>query len=105
MEVNLTKGNILKSLILFSIPIIIGNIFQQMYNILDTLIVGKLLGNIVLTAVGLSYALMVLISSIIIGFTMGAGVSFSHHYGAKDNEKLKKAIFNAFIFILVVSLV
>lgn len=105
MEVNLTKGNILKSLILFSIPIIIGNIFQQMYNIFDTLIVGKLLGNIVLTAVGLSYALMVLISSIIIGFTMGAGVSFSHHYGAKDNKKLKKAIFNAFIFILVVSLV
>lgn len=76
MEVNLTKGNILKSLILFSIPIIIGNIFQQMYNIFDTLIVGKLLGNIALTAVGLSYALMVLISSIIIVFTMGAGYLF-----------------------------
>ena len=83
MEVNLTKGNILKSLILFSIPIIIGNIFQQMYNIFDTLIVGKLLGNIALTAVGSSYTLMVLISSIIIGFTMGAGVSFSHHYELK----------------------
>ncbi|MGY3776384.1 MATE family efflux transporter [Helcococcus sueciensis] len=105
MEVNLTKGNILKSLILFSIPIIIGNIFQQMYNIFDTLIVGKLLGNIALTAVGSSYALMVLISSIIIGFTMGASVSFSHYYGANSHDKLKSAIFNSFIFVLVVSLV
>lgn len=105
MEINLTKGNILKSLILFSIPIIIGNIFQQMYNIFDTLIVGKLLGNIALTAVGSSYALMVLISSIIIGFTMGASVSFSNYYGANSHDKLKSAIFNSFIFILVVSLV
>ena len=105
METNLTKGNILKSLILFSIPIIIGNIFQQMYNIFDTLIVGKLLGNIALTAVGSSYALMVLISSIITGFTMGASVSFSRYYGANSHDKLKSAIFNSFIFILVVSLV
>lgn len=84
MEVNLTKGNILKSLIIFSIPIIIGNIFQQMYNVVDTLIVGQFLGNVALTSVGSSYALMVLLSSIIIGFTMGASVVFSHYYGAND---------------------
>lgn len=89
MEVNLTKGNILKSLLIFSIPIIIGNIFQQMYNIFDTLIVGKLLGSVALTAVGSSYAFMVLLSSIIIGFTMGASVVFSHYYGAKAIKKLK----------------
>lgn len=105
MEVNLTKGNILKSLILFSIPIIIGNIFQQMYNVVDTLIVGQFLGNVALTAVGSSYALMVLLSSIIIGFTMGASVVFSHYYGANDINKLKVAIFNAFIFILTIAVV
>lgn len=77
MEVNLTKGNILKSLILFSIPIIIGDIFQQMYNVVDTLIVGQILGNVALAAVGSSYALMVLLSSIIIGFTMGKRGVFS----------------------------
>ncbi|WP_103981928.1 MATE family efflux transporter [Helcococcus massiliensis] len=105
MEVNLTKGNILKSLILFSIPIIIGNIFQQMYNVVDTLIVGQFLGNVALTAVGSSYALMVLLSSIIIGFTMGASVVFSHYFGANDTNKLKVAIFNAFIFILAIAVV
>lgn len=105
MEVNLTKGNILKSLIIFSIPIIIGNIFQQMYNVVDTLIVGQFLGNVALTSVGSSYALMVLLSSIIIGFTMGASVVFSHYYGANDINKLKVAIFNAFIFILAIAVV
>lgn len=104
MEINLTKGNILKSLIIFSIPIIIGNIFQQMYNIFDTLIVGQLLGSVALTAVGSSYALMVLLSSIIIGFTMGAGIVFSHFYGANRIDKFKIAISNAFIFILFISI-
>lgn len=105
MEIDLKKGNILKSLIFFATPIIIGNIFQQMYNIFDTLIVGKLLGNVALTAVGSSYALMVLLSSIIIGFTMGASVVFSHFHGANLNDKFKIAISNAFLFILTISII
>lgn len=76
-----------------------------MYNIFDTLIVGKLLGNVALTAVGSSYAFMVLLSSIIIGFTMVASVVFSHYYGSKAINKLKIAIFNAFIFILAIAIV
>lgn len=103
MEYQLTTGKIGRSLILFSLPMILGNLLQQLYNVADTLIVGKTIGSTALSAVGSSYALMVLLTSIILGLCMGSGVVFAHLFGAKRMDDMKTSIWNAFVFILLVS--
>lgn len=104
-EINLTKGPITRSLILFSIPMILGNLLQQLYNIVDTLIVGRTIGATALSAVGSSYALMTLLTSIILGLCMGSGVVFAQYYGANENKKLLNSIYNAFIFIMLATVI
>lgn len=104
-NVNLTKGNIIKKMILFSLPMILGNFLQQIYNIADTIIVGKVLGEGALAAVGSIYTLMTFITSLIIGLTMGSGALFSEDYGRNDQESLKKNIIHSFIFIFIVTIV
>ena len=103
MEYRLTTGKIGRSLILFSLPMILGNLLQQLYNVADTLIVGKTIGPAALAAVGSSYALMVLLTSIILGLCMGSSVVFSQLFGAKKVDEMKISIFNSCIFILIVS--
>lgn len=105
MEQDLTKGPIGKSLLLFSLPMILGNMLQQLYNVADTLIVGKTIGAAALAAVGSSYALMVLLTSVILGLCMGSGVVFAQLYGAGKLDEMKTCIFNSFLFILLVSAV
>lgn len=102
MEKNLTDGNIGKQLIGFSVPMILGNLLQQLYNIADTLIVGKTIGASALSAVGSSYALMVLLASVILGLCMGSGVVFAQLFGAGKQNDMKTAIFNAFCLIFVI---
>ncbi len=104
MQCNFTTGSISRSLILFSLPLICGNLLQQCYNIVDTWIVGRYLGKIPLAAVGSAFALMVLIGSLLIGLCMGAGVVFSQLYGERHAERMKQAICNAFALIAFVSL-
>lgn len=103
MNRDLTKGSERKSLILFSLPIIAGNLLQQLYNIADTLIVGKFLGPVSLGAVGSSSALMILLTSIILGLCMGSGIVFSQFFGAKNTEDLKTSIFNSFFFTAIIT--
>lgn len=103
VEYRLTTGKIGRSLILFSLPMILGNLLQQLYNVADTLIVGKTIGPAALAAVGSSYALMVLLTSIILGLCMGSSVVFSQLFGAKKVDEMKISIFNSCIFILIVS--
>ena len=83
MQQNLTEGPITKKLILFALPLMVGNILQQLYNIVDTFIVGRVLGEIALGAVGSSFVLMTFLNSIIIGLCMGSGAYFSMQYGKK----------------------
>lgn len=96
---DLTKGNEGKALILFSLPIIAGNLIQQLYNVADTFIVGKYLGPTALAAVGSSYALMVLVTSILLGLCMGSGVLFAQLFGAKKHQELRESIYNSGILI------
>ena len=103
MHIDLTQGKIGKSLLLFSLPMIFGNMLQQLYNVADTLIVGKTIGATALAAVGSSYSLMVLLTSAILGLCIGSGVVFAQLYGAKRMDDLKISMFNAFVFILIVS--
>ena len=76
MNQDLTSGNITKSLLRFAFPIMVGNLLQQLYNVVDTLIVGQFLGKDALAAVGASYSLMTFLTSILMGLCMGSGVVF-----------------------------
>lgn len=105
MNRDLTKGNITKTMLLFALPMIAGNILQQFYNIADTFIVGKFLGADALAAVGSSYALMIFLTSILLGLCMGSGALFSIRFGERNEEKLKSSIFVSFFLILAVTVV
>ena len=82
-----------------------GQPLQQLYNIADTLIVGRTIGAAALSAVGSAYALMVLLTSVLLGLCMGSGVVFAQLYGRKEHDRMKTSIVNAFVFIMLVSAV
>ena len=77
MNRDLTKGSIARGMLLFALPMIAGDLLQQLYNMTDTLIVGQALGKDALAAVGSAYALMTFLTSIFLGMSMGAGAYFS----------------------------
>ena len=99
MNCDLTQGNIMKNLLKFAFPIMVGNLLQQLYNIADTLIVGRILGERALAAVGSSYTLMVFVTSILLGLCMGSSAFFSMQFGKKDFDRLEQGIFMAFLLI------
>lgn len=103
--VSLTEGSITKSIIIFSIPILISNLFQQLYNTVDTMIVGKYAGSIALAAVGSSSALINLLIDFFLGISVGAGILYAMHYGAGDYKGLKKLIDSALLISAGVSVV
>ena len=103
MNRDLSKGPIVKSMILFAIPMILGDLLQQCYNIADTLIVGRFLGEKALAAVGSSFTLMTFITSIILGLCMGSSALFSIRFGQRDENGLKEDICASFFFIAVVT--
>lgn len=105
MQVNLLEGKVTKSILLFSVPMIIGNLLQQLYNIVDTLVVGRFLGAGALAAVGSSFTLMVFLTSVILGLCMGSSVAFSTYYGAKKENALKSSLAFSFFFIGALSLI
>lgn len=100
MTNDMTKGNILKIMILFSIPLLIGNVFQQFYNMVDTIIVGRYVGVNALAAVGSTSSLVFLVNGFISGLTSGFSVLVSQKYGAKDEKKLRKAVASSIILSL-----
>ncbi len=104
MQKDLTRGPIAANLLIFAIPLMIGNLLQQFYNIADTWIVGQFLGADALAAVGSSYTLMVFLTSILLGLCMGSGAVFSIYFGKKDENSLKISIFLSFVFIGIVTL-
>lgn len=104
MSIDLTNGPVTKKMMLFSLPLIAGNLLQQTYNIADTVIVGRFLGADALAAVGSSYALMTFLTSILLGLCMGSGALFSIRYGEKNEEKLKESIGASFLMIAAVAI-
>lgn len=105
MNRDLTKGSVLKSMLLFSIPMILGDLLQQCYNIVDTLIVGQFLGKNALASVGSSFTLMTFITSIILGLCMGSGALFSIRYGQKDEKGLQEDVCASFFFIALITFI
>ena len=88
---DMTKGSPLKLLIMFSLPVLLGNVFQQLYNMVDTIIVGRYLGYQALAAVGTTGSLNFLVLGFANGLTSGFAVLVAQRFGAKDEEGLKKA--------------
>lgn len=104
MNKDLTKGSVIKVMLLFAIPMILGDLLQQCYNIADTLIVGRFLGDKALAAVGSSFTLMTFVTSIILGLCMGSSALFSVRFGQRDENGLKEDISASFFFIAIVTL-
>ena len=99
MQKDLTKGGVTASMMLFAGPLIAGNLLQQFYNVADTLIVGRVLGPDALAAVGSSYSIMVFVTSILLGLSMGSGILFSMFFGAGRTEELRHSACMSFTFI------
>ena len=102
---DLTKGSIVKAIILFSIPLLIGNLFQQLYNAVDSYVVGNYVGKIALAAVGASTPIINMLIGFFMGISTGAGVVIAQFFGAGDLTKMKKAIHNSIALTLVMGVV
>ncbi len=105
MENKLTQGPVIKSMIRFAVPMILGDLLQQCYNIADTLIVGRFLGADALAAVGSAFSLMTFLTSILLGLSMGSGTVFSIRFGQKDTHGLKEGILASFTLLGIVTLI
>ncbi len=105
MQTDMTRGTIMKSMLTFAAPMVLGNLLQQFYNIADTLIVGKFLGSDALAAVGSSFTLMTFLTSILLGLCMGSGAFFSIRFGEKDEKGLKNGICASFVLILLLTVI
>lgn len=88
----MTSGTIWKEILFFSIPLILGNLFQQLYNIVDSIIVGNVVGSHALAAVGAGGSVIQLLIGFCIGASSGAGVVTSQYYGARNEEGVRKAV-------------
>lgn len=102
---NLTQGPVLKTMSLFALPLILGNLLQQGYNVVDTWVVGKFIGSDALAAVGSAFALMTFLTSILLGLCMGSGVVFSVYFGKKDEDELKNSLAMSFLLTALVTAV
>jgi putative MATE family efflux protein len=96
---DLTKGPEGRLILRFAIPMVLGNIFQQLYNVIDSIIVGKVLGEQALAAVGASFPIFYALIAFVIGIGSGASVVISQYFGAKNYSQVKKAIGTIYIFI------
>lgn len=94
-EIRMTEGNIVKQILYFSIPLVVGNLFQQLYNTVDSVVVGKYVGKEALAAVGSSNSLINLLIGLLVGISTGAGVIIAQYYGGKKEEKLSWAVHTA----------
>lgn len=97
----MTYGSIPRLLITFAIPLLIGNLFQQLYNTVDSIVVGNFVSKQALAAVGCSTPIINMLIGVFMGFSSGAGVVISQYYGAKDGEKLHDAVQTAITLTLI----
>ena len=102
-NIDFTKGSIGKQIILFSIPMLIGNVFQQAYSMIDGVIVGRFVGGSALASVGVAMNVTHLFVATLIGLTTGASVVLSQFYGAKQDEDLKRTVATSIVFLSVLS--
>ena len=102
---DLTEGNSGSLIFKFAIPMLIGNVFQQLYNIVDSIVVGRYIGKEALAAVGASFPLIFMLISFVVGVAMGTTIIISQFFGAKDIRMVKRSIDTMYIFLFFASIV
>ena len=105
MQSDMTRGGITGPMLSFALPLILGNMLQTLYNAADSVIVGRFIGPDALAAVGSAYSLMTFLTSLMIGLSMGAGVSFSYFFGAGDRKNLRSSLGVSFMLIGVITVI
>jgi putative MATE family efflux protein len=100
-----TEGNITKSIFFFAVPMLISNVFHQLYNLIDSAIVGKFIGTEALAAVGASFPVIFVIISLLLGVAMGINIIVSQYFGAKEYKNVSKAITTFYIFIVIAAII
>lgn len=101
---DLTVGKEGSLILKFALPMLLGNVFQQMYNVVDSIVVGKFIGKEALAAVGSSFPIIFAFLSLIIGIASGSTIVIAQYFGAKDIEKVKRTINTLFIFLFFASI-
>ena len=104
-DVDMTEGSIFRHLITFAIPLLVGNVFQQLYNMVDTWVVGNYVSGEAFSAVGTVGPIMNLLIGFFMGFSSGAGVVISQYYGAKRYDKVHDALHTAMVMTLIFGVV
>ncbi|MCD4665256.1 MAG: MATE family efflux transporter, partial [Bacteroidales bacterium] len=102
---DLTTGKESKLIWQFATPMLLGNVFQQMYNIVDSIIIGNFIGKQALAAVGASFPIIFALISLVIGFGIGATIMIAQYFGAKQIDKVKRTIDTLYIFLFFASIV
>ncbi len=102
---DLTQGNEGRQILLFAIPMLIGNVFQQLYNIVDSIVVGKYIGSVALAAVGSSFPILFTIFALVGGVTIGSSILISQYFGAKNYHQVKISSDTLQVFLLISSVV
>lgn len=101
---DLTKGKESSLILKFAMPMLLGNVFQQLYNVVDSVVVGNFIGKEALAAVGASFPIIFAFLSLIIGIATGSTIVIAQYFGAKDIEKVKRTINTLFIFLVIASI-
>ncbi|MBN1151273.1 MATE family efflux transporter [candidate division WOR-3 bacterium] len=102
---DMTTGSVTKSIFLFSVPMLLGNVFQQFYNVVDSIVVGRFVGKGALGAVGVCFPIIFFIIALIMGATMGSMVLVAQFFGAKNFEKLRKTVDTTYIVMFMTALI
>ncbi len=102
---DLTVGNEGKLILKFALPMLLGNVFQQLYGVVNSIIVGNYVGKTALAAVGASMPIIFLLISLIIGVGMGSTIIVAQYYGAKDNKNVRKTIDTMYIYLFFASII
>jgi putative MATE family efflux protein len=102
---DLTVGNETRLILKFAMPMLVGNVFQQLYNVVDSIVIGQFVGKQALAAVGASFPLIFVLIALIIGIGMGFSIVISQFFGAKNIDKVSKTIDTMWIFLFITSLV
>ncbi|MBQ8834201.1 MAG: MATE family efflux transporter [Oscillospiraceae bacterium] len=104
-DVDMTEGNIIRHIILFALPLLVGNIFQQLYNTVDTWVVGKFVSNEAYAAVGTVGPIINMLIGFFMGLSSGAGVVISQYYGAKRYDQVEKTVHTAITMTLILGVI
>ena len=100
-DVDMTQGNILRHLITFALPLMVGNVFQMLYNMVDTWVVGNFVSNEAFSAVGSVGPIINVLIGMFLGFASGAGTVISQFYGAKQHDRVQETVHTAVLVTLI----